>query len=154
MCRGAEYVELLERLGTFDATIWHVSPGVFEKLAFGQRAEGVVAVAETPVRTLEHLPANLDGVIAVLCGLEKPGNVGAILHSADGNRGATQHRALAAVPSGGRAASVASATGAPGTAEMPRQDPAASQTLLAPKLAAFGKIAMAITMGYMLIIML
>ena len=71
-----------------------------------------------------------------------------------GHRGATQHRALAAVPSGGRAASVASATGAPGTAEMPRQDPAASQTLLAPKLAAFGKIAMAITMGYMLIIML
>ena len=37
---------------------------------------------------------------------------------------------------------------------MPRPVPAASQALLAPRLAAFGKIAMGITMGYMLILML
>jgi hypothetical protein len=65
--------------------------------------------------------------------------------------GATQHRALVTVPSGARAAS---ATDTPASAEMPRQDPAASQALLAPKLAAFGKIAMGATMGYMLILML
>lgn len=65
--------------------------------------------------------------------------------------GATQHRALVTVPSGARAASV---TDTPDSAEMPRQDPAASQALLAPRLAAFGKIAMGIAMGYMLILML
>ncbi len=37
---------------------------------------------------------------------------------------------------------------------MPQQDAAAIQTLLAPKLAAFGKIAIGVTMGYMLILML
>ena len=42
----------------------------------------------------------------------------------------------------------------PDTATMPQQVATASQALLAPKLAAFGKIAMGITMGYMLILML
>ncbi len=83
-CHGPEYAALLARLGTYHATIWHVTPDVFEKLAFGERAEGVVAVAETPDRTLGQLPTTPGGVVAVLCGLEKPGNVGAILRSADG----------------------------------------------------------------------
>ena len=43
---------------------------------------------------------------------------------------------------------------APAAAGMPRPGPAASQALLAPGLAAFGKIAMGVTMGYMLILML
>jgi hypothetical protein len=70
-----------------------------------------------------------------------------------GRAGAVQHRALVTVASGGRTASMASAAGTPDSAEMPRQDPATSQALLAPRLAAFGKIAMGITMGYMLILM-
>ena len=68
--------------------------------------------------------------------------------------GAPQHQALVTVPSGGRAASMVRAADTPGTAAMPQQEATASQALLAPKLAAFGKIAMGITMGYMLIIML
>ena len=70
-----------------------------------------------------------------------------------GNPGATQHPALAAAPSGGHAASTAGRAGAPGTASAAEQGPG-GQTLLTPKLAAFGKIAMAVTMGYMLILML
>ncbi len=65
-----------------------------------------------------------------------------------------EQRALATVPSAGRAVGMASATGTSDTAEMPRQDPPASQVLLAPKLAALGKIAMGMIMGYMLILML
>jgi hypothetical protein len=49
---------------------------------------------------------------------------------------------------------MASAADTPDAAGMPHQDAAAGETLLAPKLAASGKIAMAITMGYMLILML
>ena len=67
--------------------------------------------------------------------------------------GAPQHQALVTVPSSGRAASMIRAADMPDTAAMP-QRAAASQALLAPKLAAFGKIAMGITMGYMLILML
>jgi hypothetical protein len=66
--------------------------------------------------------------------------------------GAPQRQAL--VASGGRAAGMASAADTPDAAGMPHQDAAAGQTLLAPKLAASGKIAMAIAMGYMLILML
>ncbi len=64
--------------------------------------------------------------------------------------GAPQHQALVTVPSG----SMVRAADTPDTATMPQQDATASQALLAPKLAAFGKIAMGITMGYMLILML
>ena len=74
--------------------------------------------------------------------------------SVQGQAGAMQHRALVTVPAGGQAAATASAVDTSDAAEMPRPIPAASQALLAPKLAAFGKIAMGITMGYMLILML
>ena len=74
--------------------------------------------------------------------------------SVQGQAGAMQHRALVTVPAGGQAAATAGAAGTSDTAEMPRPIPAASQALLAPGLAAVGKIAMGITMGYMLILML
>jgi hypothetical protein len=68
--------------------------------------------------------------------------------------GALPHQALVTVPSGGRTATMVGVADPPDTVMMPQQDAAASQALLAPKLAAFGKIAMSITMGYMLILML
>ncbi len=64
--------------------------------------------------------------------------------------GALQHQAMVTVPSG----SMVRAADTPDAAAKPEQVAAASQALLAPKLAAFGKIAMGITMGYMLILML
>jgi TrmH family RNA methyltransferase len=64
-----------------------VAGNVFAKLAFGARAEGVVGVARTPDTSLATLTRHLDegpGVlIAVLEGVEKPGNLGAVLRSAD-----------------------------------------------------------------------
>jgi TrmH family RNA methyltransferase len=42
-----------------------------------------VAVAETPSRGLADFQVPADSVVAVLVGLEKPGNVGAALRSAD-----------------------------------------------------------------------
>jgi TrmH family RNA methyltransferase len=81
--------------------VWHVAAAVFERLAFGQRAEGVLAVAEMPRPTLATLnwgssatswggsltatpTENMtSSLIAVLEGVEKPGNVGAVLRSAD-----------------------------------------------------------------------
>jgi TrmH family RNA methyltransferase len=60
-----------------------VSPDVFQKLAFGSRAEGIVAVARRPHKSLESIQITEDALIAVLDGVEKPGNVGAVLRSAD-----------------------------------------------------------------------
>lgn len=64
--------------------LWETSGPVFEKLAFGERCEGVLGVAEPPCPTLldVHLPTN--GLVGVLESVEKPGNLGAVLRSADG----------------------------------------------------------------------
>ena len=60
-----------------------VSPDVYGKLAFGENDDGMVAVAVTPTRNLAQLEIPANPLIAVLEGLEKPGNVGAILRTAD-----------------------------------------------------------------------
>jgi TrmH family RNA methyltransferase len=57
---------------------------VFSKLAFGARAEGVLIVAVAPRRDLEKLALPENPLVAVLEGVEKPGNLGAVLRSADG----------------------------------------------------------------------
>ncbi len=61
-----------------------VTPQVFGKLAFGARAEGVVAVGRPPQKTLAELQLGPNPVVAILEGVEKPGNVGAVIRSADG----------------------------------------------------------------------
>jgi TrmH family RNA methyltransferase len=61
-----------------------VTAEVYEKLCFGERDDvGVVVVAETPRRGLADLQLGPAPLIAVIEGVEKPGNVGAILRSAD-----------------------------------------------------------------------
>ena len=61
-----------------------MTPEVCEKLAFGDRAEGVVGVATTPRKLLSEITLPERPLIAVLEGVEKPGNLGAVLRSADG----------------------------------------------------------------------
>jgi TrmH family RNA methyltransferase len=61
-----------------------VSEQVFEKIAFGDRAEGIVAVVRIPELGLDRLALPPDPLVVVVEGVEKPGNVGAVLRSADG----------------------------------------------------------------------
>jgi RNA methyltransferase, TrmH family len=65
------------------AEIFEVSPDVYARLAFGDRNEGIVIVAEAPRRTLGDVQLPANPLVAVLEAVEKPGNVGAILRSAD-----------------------------------------------------------------------
>ncbi len=60
-----------------------VSRPVFEKLAYGHRTEGLIGIAKTPSRSLAELTLPPNPLVAVLEGVEKPGNVGAVLRSAD-----------------------------------------------------------------------
>jgi len=65
-----------------------VAESVFGKIAFGDRNDGVLAVAEIPEWTLTTLTQivtqTMPPLLAVLEGIEKPGNVGAVFRSADG----------------------------------------------------------------------
>jgi len=66
------------------AELLEVTPEVFAKIAYGERAEGVIAVADTPARSLADLKLPEHAIVGVLEGVEKPGNVGAVLRTADG----------------------------------------------------------------------
>lgn len=55
----------------------------FEKIAFGSRNEGLVAVVRFVARDLEQFRPGADGQVLVVEGVEKPGNLGAILRTAD-----------------------------------------------------------------------
>ena len=56
----------------------------FAKIAFGDRAEGLIAVVRAPSLRLDDLNLPTDPLLVVVEGVEKPGNLGAILRSADG----------------------------------------------------------------------
>lgn len=104
---GVHFSELMilpERLGerplnvkktsdSSDTSIISLSKPLFEKLAFGDRVDGVVGIATRPDISLDQLDGRLrdsrqyDGdapsVVLVMESIEKPGNFGAIARSAD-----------------------------------------------------------------------
>jgi RNA methyltransferase, TrmH family len=83
-CRSDEADQALGRARSNGVEILPVTPQVFGKLAFGDRAEGILAVAATPRSMLADLPALVpELLVAVLAGVEKPGNIGAVLRTAD-----------------------------------------------------------------------
>ncbi len=66
------------------ARLVEVNEAVFAKIGYGDRAEGAVVVAERPERVLDDLQLGSTPLIGIVEGIEKPGNLGAILRSADG----------------------------------------------------------------------
>ena len=84
LCRSDDCRWVLERLTQLPVAQLQVTPAVFEKLAYGERAEGIIAVANSPKPALDDLRLPRKPLVAVLEGVEKPGNVGAVLRSADG----------------------------------------------------------------------
>jgi RNA methyltransferase, TrmH family len=83
LCSSPECRRAVEALQSTGAEQFIVSPTVYAKLAFGDREDGVIAVADTPKRQLENLKLPPQPIVAVMEGIEKPGNMGAILRSAD-----------------------------------------------------------------------
>jgi TrmH family RNA methyltransferase len=72
---------LLERSG---AVIIEAAPELLGRLAYGERRSDLVAVVEVPSTGLSDLELPAGPLVAVLEGLEKPGNIGAVIRSADG----------------------------------------------------------------------
>ena len=60
-----------------------VSPHVYERIAYRESTEGVIALVHTRSRTLEELSFKGNPLLMVLERVEKPGNLGAIMRSAD-----------------------------------------------------------------------
>jgi TrmH family RNA methyltransferase len=74
----------VRQLGHTGASIVPVSRRAFERLAYGDRADGIVLIVRPPAASLRGLALGPDPLIVVTEDVEKPGNLGAILRSADG----------------------------------------------------------------------
>jgi TrmH family RNA methyltransferase len=81
---GPDARAALDRLRAGGTTLYSTSETVLAKLAFGQRAEGLVAVVRIPQPGLEDLALPADPLVLVVEAVEKPGNLGAVMRSADG----------------------------------------------------------------------
>lgn len=79
--------DLVERIASQGATILEVSPRIFQAVAYGEREEGLVAIARAPQNSLTTLPSRQSAeapLILVAEDVEKPGNLGAMIRTADG----------------------------------------------------------------------
>ncbi|MBR1683300.1 MAG: RNA methyltransferase [Bacteroidaceae bacterium] len=80
--------------GAGSGALFYVSPHVYERIAYRGSTEGVVAIVRAKQRTLEDLSIGLaalpptggagsGALFVILESVEKPGNLGAVLRSAD-----------------------------------------------------------------------
>lgn len=81
--RGVEEQGILEEADAQGAELIQVGANVFKKLAYREDSFGLFAVAKQPTKTLNDIPLKKTPLIIVVEGVEKPGNLGAILRSAD-----------------------------------------------------------------------
>lgn len=76
----------LNEVGKFikdDKLLIPVSQEVFDKIAVRENSGGMIAVAEQKAHTLDQLKLSRNPLVLVLESVEKPGNLGAILRTAD-----------------------------------------------------------------------
>jgi TrmH family RNA methyltransferase len=76
-------VKELQELSGDDTLLIPVSRDVFEKVAIREGSGGVLAVAEQKTHRLDEVRLSANPLILILESVEKPGNLGAILRTAD-----------------------------------------------------------------------
>lgn len=81
--RASEQVDLLDRARGAGAVAIEVSEPVFRKIAYREGPDGWLATCPAPRRGLAGLHLGASPFLVVVEALEKPGNLGAILRTAD-----------------------------------------------------------------------
>ncbi len=76
--------ETLKKIMALNVPIYETSSEVYEKISYGDRNEGLMAIAQPKYSSFFDLPSKDDLFILVIEQVEKPGNLGAILRTADG----------------------------------------------------------------------
>ena len=80
----AELGSVLARTGSAREALCHaVTPEVYAKIAYREGTEGVVAVAEAKDHSPERITLPSDPLVLAVEKVEKPGNLGALLRTAD-----------------------------------------------------------------------
>lgn len=81
MGKGDEVGKIMSLVGSVNS--YEISNIIYDKVAYRGGTEGVIAEVVTPHAALADLELPSDPLIVVLESVEKPGNLGAILRSAD-----------------------------------------------------------------------
>jgi RNA methyltransferase, TrmH family len=81
--QGKNEVPLVERCGQAGAELFECSESVFRKMAYRERPEGLLALAPQVRRSLADLSLPRNPLVVVAESIEKPGNLGTMLRSAD-----------------------------------------------------------------------
>jgi len=66
-----------------DAEVYPVSKDVFDKIAYREGSGGIIALARPKTHSLQDLKLKPNPLLLILEAVEKPGNLGAILRTAD-----------------------------------------------------------------------
>jgi TrmH family RNA methyltransferase len=81
----AKLPEELQTKAPESTVFYDLSPGLMQRLQYGDREIAVVAVAQRPPFRLDQLVLKTaDPMVLILESVEKPGNIGAVLRSMDG----------------------------------------------------------------------
>ncbi len=81
MFEKTKYPDVLNSID--EKNIFDISPHVFEKVAYRENSDGVVALAKPKSHSLNDLKLSSNPFVIILESVEKPGNLGAILRTAD-----------------------------------------------------------------------
>lgn len=76
-----KYPDVLD--GLSENVVYDISHEVFKKIAYRENSDGIVAIAKPKQHTLSDLQLSDNPFIIILESVEKPGNLGAILRTAD-----------------------------------------------------------------------
>ena len=80
---GVNEYPLLRQLSAAGIPVRQLAPQLLEKVSYRDRPEGLLAIARMRRHTLDDLPVDPNGLYLVAETVEKPGNLGSMLRSAD-----------------------------------------------------------------------
>lgn len=78
--------QILSKIAEHNGMLIEVSPAVLKKMTYRDRPEGLIAIASVFELRLDAIPIKEDGLYLLVESIEKPGNLGAILRSADATK--------------------------------------------------------------------
>ena len=81
--RDEQERDLIRRLGKAGVELVATNADAFRKMSYRQGPDGLLGVVASPTLCLHQLGDSSDGLWLVVEGIEKPGNLGAMLRSAD-----------------------------------------------------------------------
>ncbi|MBK5195370.1 MAG: RNA methyltransferase [Proteiniphilum sp.] len=81
MFENSKYPDLLDRMP--ETSVFEIAPAVFAKVAYRENSDGIVALAKPKSHRLNDIRLSENPFIIILEAVEKPGNLGAVLRTAD-----------------------------------------------------------------------